>query len=134
MDDFPKKRRDTSRFDAERFVVLTLRPLLPSIAACNDRIARCRAIATLGKAGYLEGVSDECRSLRAELSRLRDELRRATARLSMEQLASSRVRDMGLALDKLEMAIEDILRVAGRPLNEAPTADNFSGYGRAGRT
>jgi hypothetical protein len=104
-----RKRRDTSRFFLERTTIQALKSVAPSIAACNGRLARCRAIANFAKGGYTAEVLAECRDMRRTVSELRKQLRQIVETLPRDQQSSSRIRDVRNALDHIETGVAGIL-------------------------
>jgi len=126
MDHLIKKRRDTSRFAAERGIAQALKGLGPTIASANARLARCRAVASLSKPGYAQQILAECQVLRAEISGVRLQLEEVVSALPTEQAGSSRIRDTRLALDRLDLGVDDILETAAAGTSPTAKAPSWS--------
>lgn len=124
MDQLVKKRRDSSRLAVERSTAVALKAVAPAISAANARLARCRAVASLSKPGYVQAVLIECHALRADISSARKQLEQIVLTLPTGQAGSSRVRDTRLALDRLGIAIDGLLETVAAG---AAPGDNASG-------
>jgi hypothetical protein len=121
MDIIEKKRRDTSRQAAERRAGQSVTALVPAIATLNDALARYRAIAGLARPGYAEQVRPECHRLREKVTEHRLQLNQIAATLPAGQRDHGRLRDMRLALDKLDAGLDALLETLAAARSDGVT-------------